>query len=123
MTEEIVSLIQPHDRYLIIAVQKRTLDDSAVRQLVDEIYTAAPNHPTLPIVLDMSKVKFAPSIALGSLVQMTKSFALDGRRLVLIGVDARLRSAVRVTRLDSILEIYNQLYDLEQAINRPHPLK
>ncbi len=116
MSDRAVTEIQPHDQALLIVVCKRSLNDAATRQLVDDVHTAAGQRPGLPIVLDLGRVKFAPSVALGSLVQLTKSFKLDGRRVALIGVDRRVLDSMRVTRLDQLLEIHDTL---EQVITAP----
>jgi anti-anti-sigma factor len=104
-----ITAIQPHDDALVITINKRTLDDRATEKLVDDIYTAAAARTGVPIVLDMGRVKFAPSVALGALVKLVKSFEFEGRRLALIGVDHRVRDAVRITSLDQILEIHPDL--------------
>jgi len=109
MPEESVIELQPHDDVLLLAVTKRTLDEGAVRSLSDEIYTAAAARTGVPIVLDLQAVRFAPSVALGTLVQLSKSFKLDGRRIAMIGVHERVRQAIGVTRLDRVLEIHNSL--------------
>jgi anti-anti-sigma factor len=113
MADETITEIIPHEQVLLIAVRKRSLDESSTRELIDDIETAAADTPRVPIVLDLSDVKFAPSVALGSLVRLTKSLTLDNRRIALIGLDKRVRESVRVTQLHRILEIHNTL---EQAI-------
>jgi anti-anti-sigma factor len=115
MPESSVTTVKPHDQVLLLEVCRRTLDDTSTQALVDEVYTAAGQHPQKPIVLDFGKVKFAPSVALGSLVQLSKSFQIDGRRVALVGVDRRLRDSIRVTRLDKILEIYGTANDVISA--------
>ncbi len=113
-----VTDIESRDDALLVVVQARTLDDSATNELVDNILVAAAEHPGPPIVVDMKNVRFAPSVALGSLVRLSKSFKLDGRRLILVGVDRRTRGAISVTRLDKVLEIFNTLDD---ALKAPPP--
>jgi anti-anti-sigma factor len=98
-----VTEIESRDDVLLVVVLSRTLDDTATNELVDNILVAAAEHPGPPIVLDMKNVRFAPSVALGSLVRLSKSFKLDGRRLILIGVD-------------QVLDIFNSL---EDALNAP----
>ena len=115
MSESSVTEVKPHDRVLLIEVCKRTLNDVSTRALVDEVYVAAGQYPKKPIVLDLGRVRFAPSVALGSLVQLSKSFQIDGRRVVLVSVDPRLRDSIRVTRLDKILEIYRTVDDVISA--------
>jgi len=113
MPEEAVTEIRPHEQVLLIVVLKQSLDKESARQLADNVLTAAAKRPHVPIVLDMSRVRFAPSAALGSLVKLNRGFRLDGRRLVLIGIDPRVLGAIKVTCLDTVLEIHNTL---EQVI-------
>ena len=115
MSENSVTKVKPHDLVLLIEVCTRTLNDISTRVLVDEVYTAAGQYPKKPIVLDLGRVRFAPSVALGSLVQLSKSFQIDGRRVVLVRVDQRLRDSIRVTRLDKILEIHGTIEDFISA--------
>ena len=112
MSDNCVSEVRPHDQVLLIEVGRRTLNDASTRTLVDEVYVAAGQHPKVPIVLDLARVKFAPSVALGSLVQLTKSFQLDGRQVALVGVDKRLMDAIRVTRLDKLLDIHKTVDEI-----------
>lgn len=113
MSDESVTEIQAHDHVLLIAVHRRSLDEASTRQLVDDVLTAAARTPRLPIVLDLSRVRFAPSAALGSLVHLAKSFKLDRRRIALIAVDPRIVETIRVTQLHQVLEIRDTL---EQVI-------
>ncbi len=109
MSEQTVCAVQPNEQALVILVQKRSLDAPSTRQLVDDVLTLAAGRPGVPIVLDLSRVRFAPSVALGSLVQLSKSFKLDGRRIALIGIDRHVLEAIRITRLDTVLEIHDTL--------------
>lgn len=104
--------VEIQEKAVLVSVLKRTLDEPATRELVDEVLAAAANHPGKVIVLDLTKVRFAPSVALGSLVQLSKSFRLDGRRIALVGLDIRVRDAIRVTQLDKVLEIHDRLDDV-----------
>ena len=109
MSDEAVIEIQPHEQVLLIVVQRRNLDEQSTRELVDGVLTAAGRIPSLPIVLDFSKVRFAPSVALGALVRLSSSFKLDRRRIAMIGINQRLRETIRVTRLHTVLEIHDSL--------------
>lgn len=113
-----VTNIQPHEQVLLIAILVRSLDEESARQLADDVLTAAAQRPSVPIVLDMSQVRFAPSAALGSLVRLCRSFKLDCRRLALIDVDPRVLRALHVTRLDAILEIYGTLDQVIEATSK-----
>lgn len=98
-----------HEAVNLLRVNRRTLDDAATRQLTDEVLTEAARKPQLPLVLDMSQVKFAPSVALGALVQVSKSLRLERRRIALVGIHHRILDTIRVTRLHEILEIHSTL--------------
>ena len=106
---EAVTEVRPHSQVLLIGVLKGALDDASTRRLMDEVLEAAAATPRIPLVLDLSRVRFAPSVALGALAQMTKSFKLDGRRLALIGVTPNVLGSIRVTNLDALLEIHSTL--------------
>ena len=117
MPEQTVTEIQSTDPVLLIAIKKRSLTEDATRQLVDDVLTAAGQTPRVPIVLDMSQVKFAPSVALGSLVNLAKSFKLDQRRIALIHLDQRVIETIRVTQLHQVLETHNTLEQVLDALD------
>ena len=94
---------------LLIEVSRRSLNGPSTQQLVDLVHSAAAQQIGIPIVLDMTRVKFAPSVALGALVRLARSFEFDGRRLAFVGVDTRVRDTMRITRLDRVLEIHPDL--------------
>jgi len=116
MSETAVVQICPNEKVLHLVVCKRALDDPSTRALVDEVNEAAAARTGVPIVLDLGRVKFAPSVALGALVRMSKGFTLDGRRLVLIGIDDRVLDAIHVTQLHTVLEIRNTLDEVTAAM-------
>lgn len=107
-----VTEIVPNEKYLVVRVLKSALDDASTSQLLEDVQTAAPDKPGVPIVIDLGGVKFAPSVALGSLVQLTNSFKFEERRFVLIGVSDRIMGPIRVTRLDRVLEIRDSIDDI-----------
>ncbi len=107
------------DKALCVVVQRRSLDEATTSALVDEVLTAAAETPRLPIVLDLAQVRFAPSVALGSLVRLSTSFKLDGRPIALVGLDPRVRNAIRVTRLHQVLEIHDTLEQFLGSLSRP----
>jgi anti-anti-sigma factor len=112
MSETAVISVESREDMLLAKVEKRTLNDQFTQVLVDELLTAAAAAPSVPIVVDMGKVKFAPSVALGALVQLTKSLRLDNRRIVLVNIDTRVLEAINVTGLQNILEIYRSVDEM-----------
>lgn len=118
MSESAVTQVEPHDQVLLIAVMRRSLDEASTEELVDQVGTLAAERPRVPIVLDLSRVKFAPSVALGTLVHLSKSFSLEGRRVALVRVDQRVRGTIQVTQLNKVLDIYETVEDMLRATPR-----
>ncbi len=109
MSEGTVTEIRPHEQALLVFIQRTSLDEMSTRTLVDDVLDAAAEKPHVPIVLDLSRVRFAPSGSLGLLVQLSKGFKLDGRRIAMIGFHKQVLETIRVTRLDAVLEIHDTL--------------
>jgi len=65
---------------------------------------AAGSPPSLPVILDLAKVGFAGSMAMGTLVGLNKEFVTRSQRLIIVGVQEPVRQAFSVTRLDKLME-------------------
>lgn len=117
MAEQPVLSVTNKGVYSLAVIEARSLDDEKTDDLIAEILTIAGSTGGRPIILDFSKVDFAPSVTLGALVKVTKSFKLDGRRLILAAVQSRVRNTIAVTRLDKMLEICNSVSEAESRIN------
>jgi anti-anti-sigma factor len=87
-------------RVLADSLGKREVD--GVCDGVDEALAAA---PALPFVIDMTKVTYAGSMALGTLVGLTKEFRNRNQRLIFVNLQPTLREAVEITRLGQVMEI------------------
>lgn len=95
----------------ILAIQCRTMDEAAAQQLHDEGLASSSSEPTRALVIDMSKVEFVPSVALGAFVRLSQALKLGGPRLIIVGVTQRVHSTFNVTRLDKVLERAPKLDD------------
>ncbi len=106
-----VTEIRTESDALIAAVRTSTLNESVVNDFQHTLLMAASATPRVPIILDLSDVEFAPSVALGALVKLTKTLKLEGRRLLLVGIRPRLRGVITVTQLHKLLEIGESVND------------
>jgi anti-anti-sigma factor len=113
-----VTEVLPHDHFLLIAVRKSKLDETATEQMVEDVYEASAARPSVPIVLDLAQVRFAPSVALGALAKLSRSFQLDGRRVALVNIDRRVRGAIKVTGLHNVLELHDRVEDISSDLRR-----
>lgn len=111
-----LTTVNPHDKVVWVQINRRALNDGASAQLVDDVTAASDADPKKPVVLDFKKVEFTPSSVLGALVRISQTFKLDGRRLVLVHVDRRVRGTLSVTRLDKILEVRETIEDAISAM-------
>ena len=107
-----VIAVEPHERVVRAVVQPSRLDGPAASRLEDEASQVALAQPSLPFVLDFSRVDFAPSVALGALAVLFKGFKLSNRKAFLIGVAPQVRRALSVTRLDDLINIRATLDDV-----------
>jgi anti-anti-sigma factor len=69
---------------------------------VDEARKTA---PALPFIIDMAKVDYAGSLAIGVLVGLHQEFRTRGQRLIFVNLQFNLSEAFKVTRINRIMEI------------------
>jgi anti-anti-sigma factor len=92
-----------------------SLDETVIQQMQTDVAAAAAQTTALPVILDMSNVSFVPSIGLGVLVKLMRSFKKEGRRFILVGLQPQVRATLAITHLDKLLEIYPRF---EGAVQR-----
>lgn len=108
MEYDVIS-VEPHEKVVHALVKPRRLETATAADLDQEVTQAAMAAPNLPIVLDFSNVKFAPSVALGALVNLFKAMKMANRRAFLVGVNHQIRGALSVTRIDTLIDIRDNL--------------
>lgn len=112
MTESQVIEIVPHEQVLLILVLPRRLDAGTAAELENAVSHAVLARGGVPLVLDLSNVRFAPSIALGVFVNLLRGMNLSGRKTYFIGVNHQLRGTLAVTRLDAMISVREKLDDV-----------
>ena len=117
MSDEPVTIVQPHAEVLHMVVRCARLDEDLTRQLRREVAAAAEQARHLPVVLDLTNVDFIPSHALGVLVKFLAEFKNHGQRFLLVGLQRSVRSTLAVTRLDRLFEIFDTL---DEAVANLH---
>jgi anti-anti-sigma factor len=107
-TSDVIEVI-PHDEVLCLRVLPRRLDAGTATTLEHEVSLAALDRPGVPLVLDLSNVKFAPSVALGAFVNMLRGMGMSQRKTFFVGVNQQLRGTLAVTRLDAMITVREKL--------------
>ncbi|HRX83444.1 MAG TPA: STAS domain-containing protein [Phycisphaerae bacterium] len=101
--------VVPHEQVLLVRVLPRRLDTGKAEELENAVSHAVLARPAVPLVLDLSAVKFAPSIALGVFVNMLRGMNMSNRKAFFVGVNHQLRGTLAVTRLDAMITVRESL--------------
>lgn len=106
MSEPVVAF-EPHDEIVHGVVQVNRLDEELTAEMQAAVIDAAAQDRTRPVVLDLSRLEFMPSLSLGAIVRAYGDCKKHGQRLILVGPQPSVRSALAVTRLDKLFEIHD----------------
>ena len=117
MSEQEAIIIEPHSRILLAVLQAARMDEEAARAIQARVLDAADQSPDRPVLLDMSKVEFMPSLSLGVLVALLRKFKQEGRRFILAGLKPQVRETLTICRLIKVFEIYDTVDDALLKIN------
>ena len=92
-----------NDRFLVRIKEDRLMANKAddFRTSVADIVDAG----NTQLVLDLCEVKFLDSSGLGAIVSIRKMVGNDGG-MVLCGLTGQVRSVFRLTRMDTIFDIF-----------------
>ncbi len=105
MSETSEVTITPHEEIILATVDCGQMRDEQANALQKEVTAAAEGTPELPVVVDMTKVEYIPSVTIGALVALWKRFDQAKRRFILVGLQPQIRKTLAVCRLDKVFEI------------------
>lgn len=81
-------------------------------------FQAAVAQETAPrLILDLTDVPFIDSMAIGALVRAFATCTRAGRKLVLVGINHRVRNVLQLTNVDSLFDVYSTIAEAEQSFN------
>lgn len=92
---------------LVVSVNEERLD-AAIAIRFKERMREVTSQPGARVVLDMSQVEFLDSSGLGAVVAVMKSLVPD-RRLELAGLTANVERVFRLTRMDSVFVMHENV--------------
>jgi anti-sigma B factor antagonist len=98
-----------HDGTLIITVPEPRIDAAMAIRFKDAIRAATENGPDR-VILDMSAVLFVDSSGLGAIVASKKQLGAR-RKLDLAGLTPDVAKVFRLTRMDSVFDLFENLND------------
>ena len=118
MSDQQVTLIDQRDELVVATVQQAEMDEPATGKMKAEVLAGAEQAPGLPVVLDLSKVSFFPSLALGAVVVLLTTLKKKGQKFILVGLQPPVREALAMTRLDKLFEIRDDLESVLANLRR-----
>jgi anti-anti-sigma factor len=95
----------------VLAAEMRKNEVDALCAAIDKARLAA---PSLPFILDMGRVTFAGSQALGVLVGLSQEFRTRQQSLIFVNLRPDVRQSIEISKLNRILEI---MPDVPTALN------
>ena len=104
------------DKMILATPQCEQMDEVHAQDMQNEVTAAALQTTTLPVVLDMSRVTFVPSLSLGVLVTLLKTCKQHNQRFLLVGLQPPIRDVMTACRLDRLFEIYDTLDDVRTRL-------
>jgi anti-anti-sigma factor len=107
MPDSRLIIVERHPNAVVIHVQPEHLDETDSVGIRTEASAAAAESPQLPVVLDMAKVGFMPSLSLSELVLLLQELKGRGQRLVLSNLQPALRQLIAITHLDRVFELHD----------------
>jgi anti-anti-sigma factor len=111
-----VTSVEHLPQAVVVHVLAGSLGKSEVNGLCSGVDEARVTAPSLPLILDMAKVNFMPSQALGVLVGLNQEFRNRSQRLIFVSLQANVRQAITVTRISSMMEIISDVSTALQSV-------
>ncbi len=105
--------VLPDARAIVIQLQVPCMDVDACEELQMLLDEQLELYRCRPVVLDLSRARFLPSMAIGSLLAARKRLAECGSELTLVGLSENIQRALEVAHLQRGFHIVE---DLQQAI-------
>lgn len=110
--------VVPDDRFIVLQLQVPSLDGEACQEL-QNVLLAQIDQRDVPVILDLSRAKFLPSMAIGELVQIKRRLDEHGRAIFLTGLVPNIRRALELSNLHKILPIARTMQEASAAMSQP----
>ena len=94
---------------IIAHVAIKFVEEKYVQELSQRIDRAAADPAITRVVVDLSKIQILPSMALGTLVQISKNCAARSQTLKLAAASPNLRQVFAIARLDRLFTLIDSV--------------
>ena len=97
----------------------QVLDEMNVQQLGQELNDLVDKEGKTKIVINFSKIKFLSSAVLGKLIALNKKMTAQKGRLAFCTINADIMQVFKITRLDKLIDIYDDEDNAVKGISKP----
>lgn len=118
MTEaprHMLDLVQRDGITVVSLLESKIVSEEAIQELGQQLYQLVESGGHRNLLLDFREVQYLSSAALGKLIQLKKKLGPVTGKLKLCSISPDLLEVFRITRLDTVFEIYK---DQETALAR-----
>ena len=116
ISEEQVTSVERLPQGVVIHVLAGELRKSEVEQICAAIDEARGTMPTAPFVIDMTNVRFVPSLGMGVIVGLAREFQNRGQRLIFAGMRPDVKQSFTISHLHRLLVIVDDLEEARRTI-------
>ncbi len=113
MAESPIASVEEWPDLVVLHVTVEELNEEQLQRLQTDLRAAADANAGRPCVVDLTRVRFMPSMSLAALVRVYSEFQQRRQRLMLAGLQPQVRDVIVMTRLDRLFELYP---DVEAAL-------
>ena len=89
----------------VVKLATHSLNDTNLQDVGEQLFRLVEEQEQRNLHLDLSDVRFVPSMGLGKLVALNKKVRGAGGHLALVNVPAPVYEVIQATRLDKLLDV------------------
>ncbi len=119
MNAESAFLFESRAGAAVASIQLSELTSSVIESLQEEMAEATGPGERAQLVLELSKVKFIDSVALGALVVLLRRLKEGNGRLALVGLSGHCLNVMQVTGMDRVFDLHGDVASALEAFKRP----
>ena len=112
-SDKLPAAIEQRGTWAVLRLLEASLMDPAVIEALSLHVDKMLAEGRTRLIIDFSEVQYISSSMVGVLVSARQSVARAGGKLVLAGLNARLRELLKITRMD---KMFTQAPDVETAV-------
>ncbi len=106
--------VVPDVQSIVLQLQVPNMDFDACREM-ESLLTCEIERRKAPVVIDLSRARFLPSLALGSLLNVKRKLDETGTAMVIVGLSENIRRALDITHLDRVFTIADNVQSVTHA--------